>query len=275
MGSSSETPMLDCSLLLDDSELEELEDVMDEVQTTVYVSKSFADYVRNSDSYRGLRKSSLINYFYSYDQLPPLDGILDFLSRPQVSTYSTLESQRIVGEERLGNEDQVNGFISRSELRASIDEAVGNYPQRFPEYDILLDILLDEISYLFSSSLLLAANNEIRDTVEEVNGTIINVGEDLRETALNKAVKGQNIKWDTEEEVKAKSEYIEKAKVNSKLIKNCKLAIFAVSVSGLEKAVLDFQIPGEGDIFGAIGYTILGAILENTISERLIIAADP
>ena len=204
-----------------------------------YVPQSFLKFVRENDDFRDFRKAAPVQYYYDREHIPPTELILNFVTDSRITTYS------------FDSIDTSDFKFNKEDIEKEVKDAVSHFYPNLPAYDNLIDILVDELGYLFTSSFLLATKEKISETVERVNGTITKVGSKLQEPALEAAVTAQSSYWEHRELFGEK----------------IKLGIFAVPLG-----MIDVQITGGA---GSVGYLMLRNIIEDTISNRLIVAIDP
>ena len=120
------------------------------------------------------------------------------------------------------------------------------YYSQFAGYVDLVDILAAEFHYLFTSSIIISAKDKISETAERIGALVTRVNEQVREAALRKAVEGHDF-WTQNQQV-----FIEKYKLT--------LVACPIIAADIETA-------------GALA--LLEYLLEDSISDRIVVALDP
>lgn len=225
----NEQILLDGSIIFDIEALETAEEILLSADRPALVPKAIYEYILDAGEYRDFQKSAPANYF-GEGSIPPSDFIINILESELVELYDP-EPGDYENYER--------------DLYSRVEDATRYYSQ-FAGYQDLVDILLEEFNYLFTSSMIAAAKNKISETAERIGVIVARGNEWVRDQALKRSVQGHNF-WNDHQEL-----FIEKFKLS--LIAVPLVSVNAQAASAL--AVLEF-------------------LLEGAISDRVVVALDP
>lgn len=177
--------MLDSSVFLNYEAVTEVEDLLQkDSETTVYAPESLYKFVlEEADEYYDYRKSSTLSYFKKNDP-PSLQLLRDIFQSSDLSRF-TIEN----------SDAQFEAIDLSSRIRDST-----SYYSRYPGYETLIEILTEEIHYLYSNSIISAVKDKIVELLRRIQAVTIYAGEEITQQLTKNAVKSHNFFYDGQDE---------------------------------------------------------------------------
>lgn len=178
--------MLDGSVFLNYESATEIEELLTSYSDiTIYAPESLYKFVlEEANEYYDYRKSSALTYFKT-EETPSLQLLQEIFRSERLNRFSIEQSDA-----------RFEGIDVFSRIRDS-----STYYNRYPGYETLLDILTEEVHYLYSNSIISAVKEKIVELLRRIQAVTIFAGEEITQELIRQGVNTQNFYHDHHEEL--------------------------------------------------------------------------